>query len=107
MDLVLKGRGIRITDRIRELTGHKLAKMSRLDSRVRAVEVQSIEEQTPVVEANTRVNVACWSARRVFRAAGAGHGIDAALDEAVAHLERQITSYRGKLLHRRQAGPPG
>jgi ribosomal subunit interface protein len=104
MDLVLKGRGVRITDQIRSTVEHKLAKISRLDPRVRRIEVEVSDERNPKIDGTHAVHVACTSSRHVFRAEGAGHGIDAALDQAVAHLERQITSYRGKLRDRRQAG---
>ena len=107
MDLVLKGRGVRITDQIRRTTEHKLAKISRLDPRAQRIEVEVIEERNPRIDGAHKVDVAVTSSRHVFRAEGVGHGIDSALDQAVAHLERQITSYRGKLRDRRQAGAAG
>ena len=54
MDLVLKGRGVRITDQIRRTTEHKLAKISRLDPRAQRIEVEVIEERNPRSTARTR-----------------------------------------------------
>ena len=107
MDLVLKGRGLRITDQIRRTAEHKLAKISRVDPRAERIEVELTLERNPRIEGTHRVEVACTTTRHVFRAEGSGHGVEAALDEAVSHLERQMRSYRGKLRDRRQAGPSG
>src|SRR4029450_12528428 len=43
VDLVLKGRGVRITDRIRKVAEHKLEKLGRIDPRVTRLEVEIIE----------------------------------------------------------------
>ena len=106
MDLVLKGRGIRITDQMRARIEHKLARVGRLDPRVRRLEVELIGEKNPRIDGSHRVEVAADTARRVFRAQGAGHDVDSALDRVIDRLERQITSYRGRLRDRRQAPGP-
>ncbi len=107
MDLVLKGRGVRITDQIRKTAEHKTAKIERLEPRVRRLEVELTLEHNPRINGSHRVEVACDTARHVFRAAGTGKDVDTALDQAIERLERQITRYRGKLRDRRQAGPMG
>lgn len=105
MDLVLKGRGVRITDQIRRTAEHKTAKIGRLEPRARRLEVEITLEHNPRINGSHRVEVACDTPRHVFRAAGSGHDVDTALDQVIQRLERQITSYRGKLRDRRQAGP--
>ena len=45
MDLVLKARGVRITDQVRRVTEQKLTKLERLEPRVSRVEVELIEER--------------------------------------------------------------
>jgi ribosomal subunit interface protein len=105
MDFVLKGLGIRITDQMRNVTKNKLSKLGRVEPRVTRLEVRIIGEHNPRIDGNHRVEVTCDTARRVFRANGSGHDVDSALDQVVTRLERQIASYRGKLLHRRQRGP--
>lgn len=105
MDLVLKGRGVRITDQIRKTAEHKTAKIERLEPRVRRLEIEITLEHNPRIIGSHHVNVACDTARHVFRAAGSGHDVDTALDQVIQRLERQINSHRGKLRDRRKAGP--
>ena len=107
MDLVLKGRGVRITDQIRKTAEHKTAKIERIEPRVRRLEIELTLEHNPRINGSHRVEVACDTARRVFRATGAGKDVDSALDQVIERLERQITRHRGKLRDRRQAGPMG
>jgi ribosomal subunit interface protein len=107
VDLVLKGRGVRITDQIWKTAEHKTAKIERLEPRIRRVVIEVIQEHNPRIDGSHRVEVACDTARHVFRATGSGRDVDTALDQVVERLERQITRHRGKLRDRRQAGPMG
>ena len=105
MDLVLKGRGVRITEQMKKTAEAKLAKIERIDPRVSRVEVEVVLEHNPRIEGNHLVEVSCTRGRGVLRAHAAGRDLDGALDQVIARLERQLTSYRGKLRARRQAGP--
>jgi len=105
VDVVLKGRGVRITDQIRKTAELKTAKIERLEPRARRLEIEISQEHNPRINGSHRVEVACATARHVFRAAGSGQDVDTALDQVIHRLERQITRYRGKLRDRRQAGP--
>jgi ribosome hibernation promoting factor len=107
VDLVLKGRGVRITDQIRKTAEHKMAKIGRRYPKITRVEVEITLEHNPRINGSHRVEVACDTAKHVFRATGAGQDVDTAFDQVIQRLERQITSYRGKLRDRRQAGPMG
>jgi len=101
MDLVLKGRGIRITDQIRRAAEHKLEKIERLDSQVARVEVEVIEEHNPRVgDGSHRVEIACATRKRTLRVQGSGRDVDSAMDQAIDRLQRQISTYRGKLRNR-------
>jgi len=102
VDLVLKGRDVRITDQIRRTTEHKLGKIARLDRRVERLEVEFVHERNPRVGSNGshRVEIACGTKRRTLRVEGSGRDVDSALDQAVDRLQRQISSYRGKLRDR-------
>jgi ribosomal subunit interface protein len=100
MDLIVKGRGIHITDQLRRTIEHKLAKVERLEPRVLRVEVEVIEERNPRIDGSHRVEVACETTREVFRAEGTASEVETALDQMIEHLERQITSRRGKLRRR-------
>jgi len=92
VDLVLKGRGVRITDQIRKSAEHKTAKIGRLEPRVRRMEIELTLEHNPRIIGSHRVEVACDTD-------------DTALDQVIERLERQIARHRGKLRDRRQAGP--
>jgi ribosomal subunit interface protein len=102
VDLVLKGRGVTITDQIRRTAEHKLGKIARLDRRVDRVEVEVIVERNPRVgtDGSHRVEIACATKRRTLRVAGSGRDVETALDQALDHLQRQISSYRGKVRDR-------
>src|SRR2546427_12991522 len=101
MDLVLKGRGVKITDQIRKAAEQKLGKLARIDPRVTRLEVEVTKEPNPRIEGGHRVEVACSTTRRGFRAEAAGEDVASALARATRRLERQLTSYRGKVGHRR------
>jgi ribosomal subunit interface protein len=107
VDVILKGRGVRITERIRKTAEHKLSKIGRLEPRVRRLEVEIIEERNPRIDGSHRVEVTCDALRTVLRAHGAGRDVNTALDQVVERLERQISSRRGRLRNRRHAGPIG
>ncbi len=100
MEVLLKGRGVRITDAVRRRTEHKFAKLERLDPRLQSVEVELIEERNRRIDGRHRVEVACRGARRSYRAEAAAHDLEAALDEVLDRLERQIATDRGKRRNR-------
>jgi len=104
MELVLKGRGLRITSQMRHHAEAKLAKISK-DPRVTWLEVEVIREHNPRIEGSHVVEVACERGPRVFRARAAGQDVDGALDQVVGRLERQMARYREKMKTRRHAGP--
>jgi len=95
MDLVLKARGLRITDQLRRSAEHKLAKLERLHRLPARVEVEVIEEN-PRIDGGHRVDVSYSTGRRTFRAEGAGRDVDTALDQVAERLERQLSTYRSK-----------
>lgn len=97
MDVLLKGRGIKVTDRMRELAGERLRRLERHDPRVSRVELEVIAEPTPRIEGGFRVEAACETRRRVVRAHGSGPDVDAAFEQVAARLDRQLARYRGKL----------
>jgi ribosomal subunit interface protein len=118
VDLVLKGRNGRISQNVKVLAEHKLAKLERIDPRVVRVEVELREEHNPRVKGHHKVKVVARTARRSFRASGAGADESAAIDQVVDRLDRQLTRYRsrfrarllagaGKLKFRRRLGSEG
>ena len=104
MDLVLKGRNGRLPDGARELAEHKLARLERHDPRVVRVEVELREEHNPRIAAPHRVKVVARTARRSFRASGAGDDTSAAFDQVLDRLDRQLSSNRSRFRSRLLAG---
>jgi ribosomal subunit interface protein len=104
MDLVLKGRDGRISDEVKRLAEHKLAKLARVDPRVSRVEVELREEHNPRVHGQHKVRVVVKTPRRSFRASGAGEDASAALDQVLDRLDRQLTRYRSRFRARLLAG---
>ncbi|HEY1331337.1 MAG TPA: HPF/RaiA family ribosome-associated protein [Actinomycetota bacterium] len=97
MDVVVKGRGIRLTEAMRHAVTTKLAKLERRPRPdVLRVEVEVLGEPNPRVGSRYRVQVAAVTARRTFRAEGGGPDVDSSLDQVVERIRRQIATYRGK-----------
>ena len=107
MDLILKGRGVQVTDQIRRLVERATA---RLDGPRRPLvgrlEVEIVEEPTPRIGGGHRVHLTCRTARKIFRSEASGSTIDTALDTAVDRLDRQIETYRSKREDRVTRGAP-
>ncbi|MFN2590696.1 MAG: ribosome hibernation-promoting factor, HPF/YfiA family [Actinomycetota bacterium] len=103
MELVLKARGTRLTDGVRRAAEHKLAKLARVVPEATRLEVEVVGHPTPRIDGGRRVEVACATPRRTYRAHGSGRDVEEAIDQVVERLERQISRYRGKL-HDRWTG---
>jgi ribosomal subunit interface protein len=104
MDLVVKGRGSRVSSQSRQRVERKLARLARLDSGIQRIEVELIQEPNRRVNGGHRVEVACWTSRRTFRASSTGSDIDAALDRVTERLERQLTDEHDRRRTRRVGG---
>jgi ribosome hibernation promoting factor len=107
VELVIKGRGFRVTDQVRRTARHKIDKLPRLNPAVTRIEIEVILEHNPRSAGDHRVEAACVTPRKVFRAEAAGQDLDVALDQVIERLERQMTSHRDRMKDRRQAGPVG
>jgi ribosomal subunit interface protein len=99
MDLVVKGRGVRITDDLRAVAAHKLAKLSRLDPRAERVEIEITAERQSHGAA-TRVDGSLLIPRKVFRAHAESRDVEEALDLLVERLSRQAREHHNKLRRR-------
>ena len=104
MEFVFKGRGIRVTDQIREAAEHKLARLARMEPRATLVEVEITVERNPRLAGTHRVDGALTIPRRTFRAQGTGVDVLTALDELAERLERQVRDHRSR--HRRRRTRP-
>jgi putative sigma-54 modulation protein len=105
MDLIVKGRGVRLTDAMRRTAEAKLAKLTRIDPQVTGFEVEIVLEHNPRINEGHRVEVVCLRRRGAVRASASGQDLEGALDQVIERLERQLISQKGKLRDRRQARP--
>ena len=90
MDLHLNGRGMRITEHLREVADHKLSRLERMEPKLVRVEVEVIAEPNPRQGGLHRVEVVATRPRKTFRAHAEAQEVEAALDQVTARLERQI-----------------
>lgn len=96
MDLVVKGRGSRVSKGARELVARKVDRLVRHDPRVQRVEIVLIEEPNPRVDGGHRVEASVRSRRRTFHASAAGSNVETIVDRVVDKLERQLSDHAGK-----------
>jgi len=96
VEVVLKGRGYKISDHVREVAGHKLGKLSRIEPRSVRVEVEIISERNPRLDGTKRIEGALEIPRHTFRARAEDPHVENALDSLVERLERQLRDHHGK-----------
>jgi len=95
MELTFTGRGMQITDEIRESATHKVASLSRIEPRSTRMDLEFIAAHHPK-PGMARVEAALATPRKTFRAHGDGRDIPSALDAVVGRLERQLRDHHGK-----------
>ena len=95
MELTFTGRGMQITDEIRETASHKVAPLARIEPRTTRMDLEFIAEHH-AKPGMARVEAALATPRRTFRAHGDGRDVPSALDEVVGRLERQLRDHHGK-----------
>ena len=96
MDLLLKGRGHRVTDQERRAADRKLARLGRINPRAVRCEVEIIDEGSSRAAAKMRLEATLTLPRKTFRASGEGRDVDAALTQLAERLERQLRDHAGK-----------
>lgn len=105
MEIVLKGRGYRITDQIRAEADHKFGKLSRLEPRAVRVEVEIISETSHRQIGAKRIEGCLVVPRKTFRAHAENVEVGPALDEVAERLERQVRDHHGKMrVNKKRAG---
>jgi ribosomal subunit interface protein len=107
MDVVVKGRGTRVTERIRGSAEHKLARLQRIEPRAIRIEVQVIAEPNARRVLARRVEAALETRRKTFRARAEAPDVDSAFDRLAEKLERQLRDHHGKRRARLSAGAKG
>lgn len=104
MELVLKGRGARVVQRLRKVTEHKLARIERLEPALTRLEVVVTLEKNPRQGGLHRVEAAAATPRKTYRARAEATDVDSALDVVAERLERQILDHHNRRRARRNAG---
>jgi ribosomal subunit interface protein len=104
MEIVLKGRGARVAQRLRQVTEHKLARIVRLEPALTRLEVVVTVEKNPRQGGVHRVEAAAATPRKTYRAHADATDVDSALDMVAERLERQILDHHDRRRARRNAG---
>ena len=96
MDLTFTGRGLQVTDQVRETAGHKLAHLQRLEPRTTRIDLEFIGEHYPSPDGMKRVEAALHIPRKTFRAHAEADDVPTAIDRLADKLERQLRDHHGK-----------
>jgi ribosomal subunit interface protein len=96
MDLTYTGRGLHVTDEIRETAAHKLSRLERLEPRTTRIDLEFIEEHHPTPHGVKRVEAALQIPRKTFRAHAEADDVPSALDTLAERLERQLRDHHGR-----------
>jgi ribosomal subunit interface protein len=104
LDLLLKARGGRIGERLRQAAEHKLARLERMEPQLTRLEIEVISQKNPRQGGAHRVEAAAGTPRKTYRAHADAREVEAALDLVVEKLERQIRDHHQKRKARRLSG---
>jgi putative sigma-54 modulation protein len=104
MEVILKGRGVRISDHLRRVAERKLGGLERIASDALRLEVVLLDHRNPRLGGAHRVEAALETPRRTFRAAAEGPDVDGVLDRVADRLERQVREHRKRRRARLLAG---
>jgi putative sigma-54 modulation protein len=96
MDLTFTGRGLSVTDEVRETAGHKLAHLERMEPRTTRIDLEFIGEHYPAPNGVKRVEAALHIPRKTFRAHAEADDVPTAIDRVADKLERQLRDHHGK-----------
>jgi len=89
MEFTFKGRGVRITDEIRDVAAHKLSRFARMEPRATRLEIEVIAQRNPRLSP-FRIDGTLMRPRKTFRAHGEGPDVPTAVDQLAERLERQV-----------------
>jgi ribosomal subunit interface protein len=104
MELVLRGRGARIAQRLRQVTEHKLSRLERIEPKLARLEVEVIAEKNPRQGGVHRVEAVAAAPRKTYRAHADAKDVESALDVVAERLERQIRDHHERRRARLIAG---
>jgi ribosomal subunit interface protein len=106
MDLTFTGRGLAVSDDIREQAQHKLSRLERLEPRTMRIDLEFVAEHHPSPDGLKMIKAALRIPRKTFRARAEADDVRTALDHVAEKLERQIRDHHGKRLRGWRRGVP-
>jgi ribosomal subunit interface protein len=95
MELVVKGRGVRIPDQLRQSAEQHLRKLERLEPRATRMEIE-VSAERGREDGMKRLDGTLEVPRHVFRAHAVEHELGTALEVLLNRLERQVRDHRDK-----------
>ncbi len=96
MDLTFTGRGMQVTDEIRQAAERKVRTLGRIEPRATAIDLELINEHHPKPDGAKRIEASLRIPRKTFRAHAEASDVPAALDQVISKLERQLRDHHGK-----------
>jgi ribosomal subunit interface protein len=96
MELTFTGRGLPITDEVREAAHHKLDRLERIEPRVLRIDLEISSENHATHPGVKRVEAAMQVPRKTFRAEAEAPDVTAGLDGVAEKLERQLRDHHGR-----------
>jgi putative sigma-54 modulation protein len=96
MRLQIKGRHVEVGDSLRRHAEEKLAKLERQLADPVQVELEFSLEHNPSISANHVAEATIWTKGPTIRACERATAFEAAIDQLVDKLERQVKRYREK-----------
>jgi len=108
MQLIIQGRGIEITDRLREYVEKKVGKLDRYLPTIQEARVELFSENTKNAKHRQVAELTLRAKGTILRAEERSSDIFAAIDTVLDKMYRQIVRYKGKRQDRRMQGemPP-
>ncbi len=96
MELTFTGRGLPITDELRQAAHHKLDRLQRLEPRVMRIDLKISGEHHPTSDGVKRVEASMRMPRKTFRAEVEANDVHGGLDGVAEKLERQLRDHHGR-----------
>jgi ribosomal subunit interface protein len=96
MELLYTGRGVQVTEEMRDMALRKLAHLERLEPRLVRIDLEIISEHHPRLDGTKRIVAALAIPRRTFRAHAEAEDVPTALDRVVDKLDRQLRDHHGR-----------
>jgi ribosomal subunit interface protein len=96
MEMTFTGRGVEVTDEIRETAEHKLSPLARIEPRAVGLALEVISENHPKPNGTKKIEAALRIPRKTFRATAEADDVPTALDRVREKLERQLRDHHDK-----------